>query len=141
MMFPLTWEENVAFKMEKIPLLELTPGVMVKDLYKAYRAGLDSGRFPPWSSSEPDDRIIPYISSVTGKGSAVVLDFLTALEKAIKAGKAPADAITGKARTGVGEKTGKAAVAAAQAAKWPLTMIASVAVVGLLGYLYLTKKG
>ena len=140
MMFPITWEEKIAANMSKIPALELFPGLMVKDLYKAYRAGLAAGEYSPYNPDEPDDRIVAYIARATGKKPQVIDDFIKSMLRTVEAGQAPRDTVTGQAATGIAEKTGTVAATAAKAAKWPLTMIASVAVVGVLGYLYLTKK-
>lgn len=107
MIFPVTWEENVAANMTKIPLLELFPGSMVSTLYKAYRTGLGAGRFFPYSGMDPGDLTVGYIADSTGQRADVVKDFLDAMIKTVAQGKAPASIITGIAPTGTAEKTGQ----------------------------------
>ena len=140
MMFPLTWEENTAANMTKIPLFELFPGLMVSDLYKAYRSGLDSGAIQQYDPASPDLAIINYVASNTGKSPEVVADFFTALVKTINAGKAPANVLSAQAATGIGEKTQEVAASAAASAssvaaplgntvKWIAIGVAGVAVI------------
>lgn len=108
MIFPVTWEENIAANMKKIPLLELFPGSMVSGLYKAYRTGLEAGKFYPYSGSDPGDLIVGYIADTTKQRADVVKDFLDAMILTVAQGKAPASILTGAAPTGIAEKTGQA---------------------------------
>lgn len=106
MILPVTWEENIAANMSKIPALELFPGVMVSDLYKAYRAGLEAGKYPAWNGSDPGDLTVGYIADTTGKRADIVRDFLDAMLKTVSQGKAPAGILTGEQETGIAEKAG-----------------------------------
>jgi hypothetical protein len=132
MLFPLTWEENVAAAMTKIPLFEIFPGLLVAGLYKSYREGVAAGKIAPWNPDMPDDYVIGYVSDSTGKRADVVRDFFDALVRTIAAGKAPADALLGKAPSGIGEKiaegSGEAAASYTKAVTGPLTALAVLGV-------------
>ena len=106
MLFPLTWEENVAAAMTKIPIFEFFPGVLVSNLYKAYRQGLSLGVYGPVSGSIFSDQVVGYISDSTGKNAAIVADFLNALVLTVNGGLAPKSVLTGTAESGIIEKAG-----------------------------------
>lgn len=127
MMFPVTWEENVAANMTQIPTLELFPGLMVKDLYKCYREGIIAGKIQPWNGSDPQDLTVGYISDTSGKYANVVRDFLDAMILTVNQGKAPASILTGQADTGMGEKIDTATSKVTKAATGPLITIGIIA--------------
>jgi hypothetical protein len=134
MLFPMTWEENTAANMTQIPFWELFPGLMVKDLYKAYRFGLDSGKIEPDSS----EKTISYLANITGKSALLISDFIAAMIKTVAQGKAPASILEGKALTGIEEKipaaTSAAASSVAKSATFGLSSIAIIAAAGLVLY-------
>lgn len=144
MLFPVTWEENIAANMQKIPLTEFFPGLLVVKLYKAYRAGLDAGRFQPWNSKMPDDYTIGYVADRTAVRADIVRDFLDAMIKTVEAGKAPLSVVTGSAQTGIiekaGEKVSEGAEAVSKAARFPLAVVAITGVSLAVLYLAMNSK-
>jgi hypothetical protein len=132
MILPYTWEENIAANMTLIPLWEFFPGTLVTGLYKAYRAGIDSGAIKSWNT--PTDQAVSYISGVTGKSQTIVRDFLDAMVKTVAQGKASRDVIAGKAPTGIQEKAGSVVSNTAAAVKAPIAGLAVAAVAGLVLY-------
>lgn len=136
MMFPVTWEENVAANMRAIPLFELFPGLLVKTIYKAYRYGVENRIIEPWRSVGYDVTVttVRYLADVTSKKPVVILDLLNAMLVTVAQGKADPGIITATAITGIEEKIPAATGAAAKAAAAPLTQIAIIAAAGLVLY-------
>jgi hypothetical protein len=139
MIAPITWEENIAANMTKIPAFEFFPGVLVSDLYKAYREGITTGKINSWDSTAPDDLVVGYISDTSRKRADIVRDFLDAMVKTVAAGKAPASVLTGGASTGIAEKTGAGITSAVSAVKFPLFSVAIIA--GSVVLLYAMSQG
>jgi hypothetical protein len=136
MLFPVTWEENVAANMTKIPLFELFPGLLVKTIYKAYRYGIENHLIEQWQAPGTDtsDRTVIYLAGVTGKAATVILDCLNAMLITVSQGKASPDILTATAETGIEEKLPSAVSATGKAVTFPLSMVAVIALAGLVVY-------
>lgn len=135
MLFPITWQENVAANMKKVPAFEFFPGAMVNDLYKAYQSGVTQGKISPLVEGGANTEIVSYLAKNTGKSSVVVADFLLSLVTTVNAGKAPRDVLMGKPVTTVANAVSNVVNTSKSFLTLAVIGIVGVAAISLLGKL------